>query len=207
MPRNVLENVSPYRKNTILCGFCPSGNTRSALTNGFSQRKPPRPLIWLEGHGGTCCYVALPNGILECLARLEGRHLAGGVGHGFAGAGVAAHTGRALLYLEAAKAHHLHLVSALHGGFHCAGKGGEGRFAVLLRQAAVFILLFVAVCPYYSGKRENLSTAGLCHFCDAPWRTVCIRLPSCLLPVSSCRRKSAVLHPGNHPCAFCQRCM
>ena len=104
MPRNVLENVSPYRKNTILCGFCPSGNTRSALTNGFSQRKPPRPLIWLEGHGGTCCYVALPNGILECLARLEGRHLAGGVGHGFAGAGVAALAFAAFDDLEATEA-------------------------------------------------------------------------------------------------------
>ena len=62
----------------------------------------------------------------------------GRTGHGFAGAGVAAHTGRALLYLEAAKAHHLHLVSALHGGFHCAGKGGEGRFAVLFAQTAGF---------------------------------------------------------------------
>lgn len=60
---------------------------------------------------GTCYYAALANGILKGLAGLEGRHLAGRVGHGFAGAGVAPSTGRALLYLEAAKAHHLHLVS------------------------------------------------------------------------------------------------
>ena len=101
-------------------------------------KENPRALSMVGRTQGTCYYAALPNGILECLAGLENRYLAGGVGHGFAGAGIASYAGGTRLRLEGAKAHQLHLVSALHGGFHRAGKGGEGRFAVLLRQAADF---------------------------------------------------------------------
>lgn len=76
---------------------------------------------------GTCYYAALANGILECLAGLENRRLAGRIGRGLAGAGIASYAGGTRLRLEGAKAHQLNLVTAFHSGLYCAGKGGEGR--------------------------------------------------------------------------------
>jgi hypothetical protein len=76
MPRNVLENVSPYRKNTMLCGFRPSGNTRSALTNGFSQRTPRAlsygwkdtgelAVMWLYRMASLSALLGLKTGTLQ----------------------------------------------------------------------------------------------------------------------------------------------
>ena len=46
-----------------------------------------------RAQGLTVCYAVLSYGVFERLAGLENRQLAGGVGHGLAGTGVAAHAG------------------------------------------------------------------------------------------------------------------
>ena len=78
-------------------------------TRLIAVQKAPAPSIQKKrAQGLTVCYAVLSYGVFERLAGLENRHLAGRVGHGLAGTGVAAHAGRALLGLEAAKIHQLY---------------------------------------------------------------------------------------------------
>ena len=72
-------------------------------------KKPLRHLFKKKrAQGLTVCYAVLSYGVFERLAGLEHRHLAGGIGHGLAGTGIAANTGGTLFGLEAAKTHQLY---------------------------------------------------------------------------------------------------
>ena len=56
--------------------------------------KPLRHLFKKKrAQGLTVCYAVLSYGVFERLAGLEHRHLAGGIGHGLAGTGIAANAG------------------------------------------------------------------------------------------------------------------
>ena len=78
-------------------------------THLIAVQKAPAPSIQKKrAQGLTVCYAVLSYGVFERLAGFEHRHLAGGIGHGLAGTGIATNTGGTLFGLEAAKTHQLY---------------------------------------------------------------------------------------------------
>ena len=78
-------------------------------TRLIAVQKAPAPSIQKKrAQGLTVCYAVLSYGVFERLAGFEHRHLAGGIGHGLAGTGIATNTGGTLFGLEAAKTHQLY---------------------------------------------------------------------------------------------------